>query len=124
MPAGGPVVRPSDTVGTLWFGLAFEPAFGGLFVAITFSGESDGPAWQLWLLRAFIALFFCSVGTLTAIICFRAIRQRGGWLPPGVAKHPWLAPAGYVVLILVLSTAVLVGFITCVELLGRWSRGE
>jgi hypothetical protein len=124
MPGGGPVIRPNDTVGTLWFGLMFEPAYGGLFVAVTFAGRSDGPAWWDWAVRAFIALFFCSFGSVTAAMCFRELQRRGAWLPPGVARHPWLAPAGYVVLLLVVSTAVIVGFVACVELCGRWLGGS
>src|SRR5205823_407031 len=110
MPAGGPVIRPNDTVETLWFGLLFEPIYGGFFVAVTFAGRSDGPAWQLWAVRAFIALFFCSFGSVTAAMIFRELRRRGHWVPPGVTEHPWLAPAVYVAATLPIATAVIVGF--------------
>ena len=54
--------------------LLFEPIYGGFFVAVTFAGRSDGPAWQLWAVRAFIALFFCSFGSVTATSRRRARR--------------------------------------------------
>ena len=120
MPGGGPVIRPNENIVSLWFGLLFEPYFGGLFVAVTFAGRTDGPAWQLWAVRAFIALFFCSFGSVTAVMCFRELRRRGHWLPPGVARRPWLAPSVYVALTLVIWTAVIIGVMACVELCGRW----
>jgi hypothetical protein len=117
MPGGGPVIRPNDTVETLWFGLVIEPIFGGLFVAVTFAGRADGPEWTVWALRALIALFFCSFGSVTAAMCFRELRRRGAWVPPGVARRPWLAPAAYVAAMLLVSSVVIVGFVACVELL-------
>jgi hypothetical protein len=123
MPGGGPLIRPSDTVETLWFGLLIEPWFGGLFVAVTFAGRSDGPEWQLWALRAFLVLFFGSVGSLTAVLIFREFRRRGYWVPPGVARHPWLAPAAYVAAIIPIFAAVITGFVRSVELYGRWLEG-
>jgi hypothetical protein len=116
MPGGGPVIRPNENVVSLWFGILFEPYFGGVFVAATFAGRTEDPAWWVWAVRAFIALFFGSFGSATAAICFRELRRRGHWLPPGVALHPWLAPAGYVAILLVLSTAVIVGIVTGIAL--------
>jgi hypothetical protein len=116
MPTGGPVIRPDDTVEDLWIGMLFEPFFGGLFVAATFAGRTDSPAGLLWALRAFIALFFWSFGSVTAAMCFRELRRRGNWVPPGVARRPWLAPAAYAALMLLAASAVLAGLVVWSQL--------
>ena len=91
---------------------------------MTFAGQTDDPAWSVWALRAFIALFFGSFGSVTAAMCFRELRRRGAWVPPGVARHPWLAPAGYVAALLPISAAVITGFVAGVERYGRWLEGR
>jgi hypothetical protein len=117
MPGGGPVIRPNDTVETLWFAAAFEPCFGAVFVGVTFAGRSDDPVWTLWALRAFIALFFCFFGTWTTVKVFAELRKRGHWLPPGAVGYPWPAAAAYVTAAHLMATVLLVGFITVVTLL-------
>lgn len=112
---GGPGIRPNETIQGLWFGIVFLPIYGGIFVAVTFAGQSDDPAWVLWALRAYIALFFCSCGSVSAVMSFRELRRRGQWVSPGVTRHPWLAPAGYVAGLLLIASAVIAGFAACME---------
>jgi hypothetical protein len=115
MPGGGPVVRPSDTVGTLWFGMVFEPFFGGLFLAVTFAGRTDDPAWKLWAVRALIALFFWGFGSATAFVIFRELRRRGQWVPPGLTRWPRLAAAAYAAVMLLAASVVLAGSVVCLQ---------
>jgi hypothetical protein len=65
--------------------------------------------------RAFVALFWCLVGSLWSGASFRELRRRGQWVLPGATRHPWLAAAGYVPGMLLLATAVVVGLLACVE---------
>src|SRR5258708_7372799 len=83
MPPGGPPIRPNEPVEGLWCGILWAPTFGGLFIAATFAGRAGGPAWEVWALRAFMALFFGLVGSGSAARCFRELRRRGNWVPPG-----------------------------------------
>jgi hypothetical protein len=45
-PGGRPISK--DPVEEVWFSIAFPPCFVGLFLAISFAGRADGPAWELW----------------------------------------------------------------------------
>jgi hypothetical protein len=116
MPGGGPVVRPNDTVETLWIGMIFEPLFGGLFIAVTFAGRSDDPVWQLWALRTFIALFFWGFGSATAFVIFRELRRRGHWVPPGLTRWPRLAAIGYAAAMVLAASVMLSVSVVCLRL--------
>lgn len=119
MPGGGRPISQDNDFG-VWFSSVFFSFYGGVFLGVTFAGRSDGPAWELWAARAFIALFFFGIGWASAIEAFGELRKRGKWLPPGATEHPWLAAAGYVALFLPVSTAIVVAFVTCVELYSNW----
>jgi hypothetical protein len=117
MPTGGPMIRPGDTEWSLWFGMAFEPFFGGLFIAVTFAGRSADPAWKLWAGRAVIALFFWGFGSATAFVMFRELRRRGKWVPPGLTRRPRLAAAAYAAAMLLAASVVFSGSVVCLELI-------
>jgi len=88
----------------------------GLFLAVTFAGRADGPAWELWALRAVIALFGWFLGWLSAIEGFRELRRRGKWVLPGATRRPWLAAAVYAAVIHLTAAALVVGFMAFITL--------
>jgi hypothetical protein len=96
--------------------MVFEPFFGGHFVAVTFAGRADDPAWKLWAGRALIALFFWGFGSATAFVIFRELRRRGKWVSPGLTRWPRLAAAAYAAVMLLAVSVVLAGSVVCLRL--------
>jgi cytochrome c biogenesis protein CcdA len=113
MPGGsGP---RQDTVYGIWFSIVWTPCFGGIFVGMIFALWADGPAWETWAGRAVVTRFLWLVAFLSAGFNFRELRRRGEWLPPGARRRPWLAAAVYAAVMLLISAAVVAGFVVCLE---------
>jgi hypothetical protein len=111
MPGG------QETVFGVWFGAVWFPCFLGIFVGMTFALRADGPVWEIWAGRAVVALFCWLVSSLSAGFAFHELRRRGEWLPPGATRSAWLAAAAYAAFMLLMASAVVAGFLVCLELI-------
>ena len=117
-------VRPSErpampggqeTVFGVWFGAVWPACFLGIFVGMTFALRAEGPAWETWAARTVVTLFCWLMSFLAAGFSFRELRRREEWLPPGTTRWPWLAAAAYAAVMLLVASAVVAGFVACLE---------
>src|SRR5262249_46075257 len=99
----------------VWFGALWPPCFFGIFVGMTFALRADSPAWETWVGRAVVTLFCWLVSFLSSGFAFRDLRRLGEWLPPGATRWPWLAAAVYAAVMLLIASAVVAGFLVCLE---------
>jgi hypothetical protein len=83
---------------------------------MVFALRADGPAWETWAGRAVVTLFWWLVAFLSAAEAFLELRRRGEWVPPGATRRPWLAAVAYATVMLLAASAVIAGFVVCLEL--------
>jgi len=112
---GGSGIREAPVYG-VWFSAGWPASFGGIFVGMVFALRADGPAWEVWAGRAVVTVFFWLVAFVSAAEAFLELRRRGEWIPPGATRRPWLAAAAYAAGMLLIASAVVAGFVVCLEL--------
>jgi hypothetical protein len=122
MPGGhgtGDKPLPHQSVKELWEPMIFLPTFGGMLVSAPLLDiATHGQEWTRVVMALLAGGFVGTLAVVTATPRLLELHRRGGWVPPGTARHPVRVAAALATLLMAAGGGVTFALVGVARLSG------